>query len=284
MTSTKESSEVLNIKNTDKAGEDYWTQVWKNKNLPPPIRLKSHNINEYPNKVLDKIFRKIFSGYDCRGKKILEVGCGNSVFLSYFSKEFGFEVHGIDYSEFGCEQTKSILARDGVKGKIIQADAFNPPDDMLNNYDAVCSFGVAEHFQDTSATLRSFSAFLKPGGILITSVPNFAGVTGVLHKLLNKPVYDIHVPMDKKYLNDAIQKAGLELYLSEYFLSVSFAITLEGIDGKRIPYYILKRVFVKAIRYASKIIWLFESMAGQLPRRRFFSAGIITAAKKPLSA
>lgn len=264
---------------SDKAGEEYWTKVWEQKPLPEPFKVSSFSVNNYPNKIFHKLFGEILSG-DNKGKKLLEIGCGNSVFLPYMHQTFGFDVTGIDYSELGCSQAEAILKRDGVPGKVILADAFNPPEELLNSFDVVCSFGVAEHFTDTSDTLRNFARFLKPGGILLTVVPNFVGATGYLHKVLNRPVYDIHVPLSKKSLNTAIEKAGLTPFFNKYFVAVSFAITLEGKDGEKIPNFFIKKLFVKTIRYASKVIWLFENLIGTLPAGRLLSGGIMTAARK----
>ena len=265
----------------DKAGEEYWTQFWKNFNLPSPMNIHSSNVNEFPNRLLHKLFSKSFEGIKTSDSKILEIGCGNSVFLTYFKKEFGFDVYGLDYSEFGCKQTEKILERDQVKGEIILGDAFNPPSELIEKFDVVCSFGVVEHFEDTAATLKAFAKFLKPGGILITSIPNMKGATGLLHKLMNRPVYDIHVPLDKQDMRLAISKAGLSEIVNEYFLAISFAITLEGKDGKPIPYFKLKKLFVKTIRYSSKIIWLLENAIHPIPAGKYLSGGIFTAAKKP---
>ena len=263
----------------DKAGEEYWTKVWKEKPLPAELNIHSWNVNHYPEKVMHKMFSEIFQG-DMKGKKLLEIGCGNSVFLTYFRKTFGFDVSGIDYSEVGVETSRAILKREGLEGDIVFGDAFNPPEHMLNQYDVVCSFGVVEHFDDTSGTLRSFAKFVKPGGILITVVPNFVGATGYLHKILNKPVYDIHVPISREFLGESLEKAGLSVFFNKYFLALSFAITLEGKNGERIPYFLLKKVFVKTIRYASKVVWLMESVFGTIPAGRRFSSGVLTAARK----
>lgn len=266
--------------NLDKAGENYWSEVWERTTLPPPIKLDSNSVNAYPDKVLHNLFKKIFSTKETKGKKLLEIGCGNSVLLPYLAKEFGFEVYGIDYSKKGCLQSEQILKRDGIRGTIYCEDAFNPEKSLLSSFDYVCSFGVAEHFQDTTSTLKSFSEFLKPGGILITSIPNMKGITGFLHKWLNKPVYDIHVPLDKNDLKIALEKANLKPEVNEYFLAISFAITLEGIDGKKIPLYIFKKLFVKLLRYSSKIIWIFENRFGTLPAGRLLSGGVMTSARK----
>ncbi|MBP6730891.1 MAG: class I SAM-dependent methyltransferase [Chitinophagales bacterium] len=265
----------------DKAGEKYWTKVWKESDLAQRINVHTKSVNEYPYRILHTFYEELFKNYKTEGKTLVEIGCGNSAFLGYFAQEFGFKVSGIDYSELGCEQSRRILQRDGIKGDILLVDAFNPPAELKEKYDFVCSFGVAEHFTDTAKTLEAFSYFLKPGGILITSVPNVVGATGFLQKLMNKPVYDIHVPMDKPYLEEANKKAGLTLLKSRYFVSISFAVTLEGIDGQ-IPFYLPKKILLKSIRYFSKVIWIFEEMFGSLPEGKLFSAGIITAAQKPL--
>lgn len=277
----KEELNTLHASNADKAGEEYWTEFWKSSALPEPFRITGSDINTYPNKVLNKIFKKIFGLENNKGKKLLEIGCGNSVLLSYFAKTYGFEIYGIDYSAYGCEQSKKILERDHVKGVIMEADAFNPPNELLNNFDFVCSFGVVEHFADTASTLRSFARFLKPGGTLVTSIPNLAGVTGILQKVLNKQVYDIHIPMDKKQLDTAIEKSGMELQLSQYFLSISFAVTLTGLQGERIGFYRIKKIILMAFRYFSKCIWFIENLFGSLPAGKWFSGGIITASRKP---
>ena len=265
----------------DKAGEVYWSEVWKNAELQSALNLSSNSLNNYPNKILFNLFRRIFKGLNTSNLDLLEIGCGNSVLLPALHKEFGFKITGLDYSEFGCKQTEKILERDQVKGEIILGDAFNPPSELIEKFDVVCSFGVVEHFEDTAATLKAFAKFLKPGGILITSIPNMKGATGLLHKLMNRPVYDIHVPLDKQDMRLAISKAGLSEIVNEYFLAISFAITLEGKDGKPIPYFKLKKFFVKTIRYSSKIIWLLENAIHPIPAGKYLSGGIFTAAKKP---
>ena len=266
--------------NQDKAGENYWSDVWDRTTLPSPINLKSNSVNTYPDRLLNQLFKKAFSTIDTKGKKLLEIGCGNSVLLPYLAKEFGFEVYGIDYSKKGCLQSELILKRDGINGTIICEDAFNPSTNLLNSFDVVCSFGVAEHFQNTGNTLESFARFLKQDGLLITTIPNMKGMTGSLHKLLNRPVYDIHVPLDKKDMHKAIEDANLSEEVNEYFLAFSFAITLEGIDGKPIPYYILKKIFVKFLRYSSKLIWILENIFMTIPAGKRFSGAIFTSARK----
>ncbi|HNQ13338.1 MAG TPA: class I SAM-dependent methyltransferase [Bacteroidia bacterium] len=268
------------MSNQDKAGADYWTSFWKQTKLPEPFNFNSGKLNDYPAKLLHSLFTKIVEGKSGSDIKFLEIGCGNSVFLPYFAQNYGFSIYGLDYSEFACKQSEKILEREGTPGTITQGDAFNPPSDMIEKFDIVCSLGVVEHFEDTAGTLKAFARFVKPGGILITSIPNLVGVTGFLQKIMNKPVYDIHVPMDKNQLEQAIRKAGLELKFSEYFLAISFAVTLEGKEGAQVSNLTMKKFVLKTIRYTSKLIWVLENKLRPLPAGKLLSGGIITSAIK----
>ncbi len=264
----------------DKAGEEYWSRVWEHSELPEAISPSSRDINKYPYRRIHQYFKEKLSGMETQGKTLLEVGCGNSVWLTYFAKEFGFKVYGIDYSEYGCEQTKAILKRDGVEGEIYCADLFSPPEPLLGCFDFVISLGVAEHFSDTSNTLAGISKFLKPGGILITTVPNLSGLIGFLQKKFNRPVYDIHIPMDKKHLGDALVKAGLKIINIKYLISIGFPLTLEGKNGT-IQHYNLKKKIVLMLSRLGKIIWFWESFSGTFPETRLFSMAIFSIAQKP---
>jgi SAM-dependent methyltransferase len=274
---------LVNLKNmekiTDKAGEKYWTNAWEHMQLAPSINPHSKNINNYPFTLLHKVLTKYFSSNDCNGKLLLEIGCGNSVFLPYLHKYFGFKISGIDYSQYACEQTKKILARDKVEGEIIFGDAFNPPLELIGKFDVVCSFGVIEHFDKTAETLKEFSKFMKPGGLMVTIVPNLAGLTGYLQRHFFKPVYDIHVPMDKKYLDNAIAQSGLELLSSEYCHAVNVDVVLFD-AGSKAKYYWLKKIIIRLLRYVTKVIWIFEMMIAPLPARKTFSNFIISIARK----
>src|SRR6185295_6750521 len=228
----------------DKAGESYWTNAWEHMELAPTLNPYSRNVNDYAFTLFHKVLTKYFSSIDCRDRLLLEIGCGNSAFLPYLNKYFGFKVVGIDYSQFACEQTKKILERENVKGEIIFGDAFSPPVELLGKFDIVCSFGVVEHFDKTAETLREFSKFLRPGGLMLTEAPNLSGFTGYLQEKFFKPVYDIHVPMDKKYLDHAITQSGLELLSSEYCHAFNIDVVL--FDAKRkANFYFPKKIFIK---------------------------------------
>jgi 2-polyprenyl-3-methyl-5-hydroxy-6-metoxy-1,4-benzoquinol methylase len=189
------------------------------------------------------------------------------------------DVYGIDYTEIGCEQTKAILKRDNVQGEIILADIFNPPHELLGAFDYVCSFGVAEHFDDTTSALNAFSKFLKPGGILITSIPNMAGIIGLLQKWMYKEVYDVHKIMSKDQLASQFDSQHLQLLTCNYFLPVSFGLTLDPVDNTVIKFRTLKKLIAKGLQIVSKVLWKVDDLL-PLPNTTLFSAGIFTVAQR----
>src|SRR5437588_8131675 len=68
---------------------------------------------------------------------ILEVGCGNSIWLPYVGRKTGVPVAGLDYSEAGCELARQQLAAEGVAGKIFCADLFQTDPIEVGRYDFV---------------------------------------------------------------------------------------------------------------------------------------------------
>jgi SAM-dependent methyltransferase len=267
----------------DKTSPEYWTSFWKHYKLPEPIDVKSNDLGNYPNRRLHEFFSETFSTVHTSGKRILELGCGNSVFLSYFKAEFQFDIYGIDYSELGCEQTRKILDRDNIKGEIIYADIFNPPTELLNSFDVVCSFGVAEHFDDTNKALAAFSRFLKPGGMLITTIPNMAGLTGILQKFFYKEVYDVHRILSKEQFGKCFDTTGLKLQYCEYAIPVSFGVTLDPVENHVIKFRAIKKLIVKLFQVLEKLAWIIDEKLFKLPKTTFLSGAIFTVATKPLA-
>jgi 2-polyprenyl-3-methyl-5-hydroxy-6-metoxy-1,4-benzoquinol methylase len=207
---------------SDKAGRSYWDHVWEGQEIPPafsPGRKTRHN---YADQAFHEAFARLFAGTDQSGKRLLEIGAARSAWLPYFAKAFGFSVTGIDYSALGCAQARAVLAKAGVDGEVVLADFFAPPDEMLAAFDVVISFGVIEHFDDTAATVAALSRFLRPGGLMITIVPNLSGVGGVLQKRLCRAIYDVHMRLDRRSLRAAHEASGLSVRACRYFIGGGF--------------------------------------------------------------
>lgn len=250
--------------NRNKPDKSYWDYVWETTPLPNSIRPYTRDIKWHVIREFHKYFRSIFSTMITRDKRLLEIGCARSVWLPYFAKEFGFEVYGIDYSEIGCKQAMQILSNERIKGEIVCADFFSAPGSMVKAFDVVVSFGVLEHFKDTVACIAAFSIFLKPGGLLITSVPNMLGLNGLLQKIINRPIFDIHVPLTVDSLIHANEINGLCIISCDYFLFMNLgALNIENLKS---------RLFYRVAHLRSwinNVAWTFERAVPALkPNRR----------------
>jgi len=249
----------------DKAGKEFWDASWAAKRLPDAVEALPHGGGgaDYVQRRFDRFFHQIFSGIETEHAKLLEIGCARSLWLPYFAREFGFEVAGIDYSETGCEQEREILARAEVEGEIHCADFFQPPSHLLSSFDVVVSFGVAEHFTNTTECIKAFSGFLKPNGLMLTSIPNLKGLPGRLVKALNRPVYDIHVPLDAEALAQAHRQAGLTVIACDNFMSSNFGVcNLDGIPTRSAEWLAKKSVLALLVRL-SRLAWFVEERRGE---------------------
>lgn len=265
----------------DKAGKKYWDDLWAGSGIPNAVDPSDLSLKNWINRRYDRLFRRLFANSNARSMRLLEIGCGRSAWLPYFAKEFGFSVSGIDYSPIGCEMARAILLSHRVEADVVCADLFSPPLAMLGVFDVVVSFGVVEHFENTSAALMAISSFLKPGGMLITTIPNMVGWIGAIQKAFNRPVYDIHQLLDPSGLRQAHEQAGLEVAECGFFVFTNFGVNnLAGIPTGSIA-RLVKKACLGIMARLSMVVWVFEDVVGDLRPSRFISPYIRCVAHKP---
>jgi 2-polyprenyl-3-methyl-5-hydroxy-6-metoxy-1,4-benzoquinol methylase len=267
----------------DKAGPMYWERHWISTSLPKAVDHLKPGLRNYVNKRFHEYFHEKCSNMETSEMTLLEIGCARSIWLSYFAKEFGFNVSGIDYSPKGCEQARKALFDAGTQQEIICADFFAPPEWMIKRYDVIISFGVAEHFQDTQACIAAFAKFLKPGGTIITIIPNMVGLVGKVQKLINKSLFDIHVQLNPNDLCEAHQASGLKVLDCSYFLFTNFGVCNVGERSRGTIRWLLSRVIVAALSHLSMGVWLIEEFLPVLKPNKFTSPYITCIARQTLT-
>ena len=105
-----------------------------------------------------------------KGKKVLDVGCGNGYVLSKFAQE-GAEVFGVDITEAAidlCEKRFSYL---NLTGQFKVANAESLPFEE-HSFDCVTSMGVLHHTPNTTLAVAEIHRVLKPGGRFIIMLYN----------------------------------------------------------------------------------------------------------------
>ena len=102
---------------------------------------------------------------DFRGRRVLDVGCGNGYVLSKYASE-GADVTGIDITPTAVNICRERFALLGLRGDFQVADAQRLPFSS-DTFDCVCSMGVLHHVPDTEKAVAEIWRVLKPGGRLI---------------------------------------------------------------------------------------------------------------------
>lgn len=144
-------------------------------------------------------------------EKILDVGCGGGGTVKWL-KEIGRcgEATGIELME-----EPANIARKYVDNLIV-ADIEN---DQLNlqpgYFDCILCLDVLEHLRDPWKILSNLFCFLKPGGVLIVSLPNLRYRT-IIFDLLFKARFEYSEMgiMDRTHLRFFTYHSALQLLLS----------------------------------------------------------------------
>jgi SAM-dependent methyltransferase len=172
------------------AEKSHWDETWEN--LSPPLRVNKLRYSEYR---FAKLFERALENERRRDIKVLEVGCGGSRWMPLFYRELKVKgVFGFDYSQIGCRVTQANLEFLGAQEaarRVVCGDIFNPPF-KEESFDVVYSLGFIEHFEHPDDILKLMAGLLKPGGLLITVVPNYVGLTGRVAERVDPNMYRIH--------------------------------------------------------------------------------------------
>lgn len=167
--------------------------------------------------------RRLMSLFNEYGKlspqsEILEIGCGRSPWLPYLARTTGCRAVGLDIEPHAAELARANLAGAHVQGEILCRDAFDlqANEDLCNRFDLVYSLGVVEHLDDAPDKLNRLARYVKPGGQLLTLVPNLQGLNWMLQRLGSLRVLKAHVVYTAETLKNVHERAGLQTVESDY--------------------------------------------------------------------
>lgn len=159
----------------------------------------------------NKIILWALNKYSPGLKSFLEVGCGTGFVLSAISKQFPkAKLSGSEYLEEGL-----VYARPRVPdAEFMQMDARHIPYESA--FDTIGAFDVLEHIDDDETVLQQINKALKPGGILLITVPQ--------HRWLWSAVDEYACHVRRYVANDLHNKVRQEGF--EIIRSTSFVCTL----------------------------------------------------------
>ncbi|MET1053724.1 MAG: class I SAM-dependent methyltransferase [Pedobacter sp.] len=192
-------------------------------------------------------------------KTAIELGGFPGYYAVFLKKYFKLDVTLLDYFVHQ-PVTNALLQANNLKESdihIIETDLFNHTEKQ--QYDLVLSCGLIEHFNDTKDIIRRHIDFLKPGGTLLITLPNFRALNGWFQKSFDKDNYDKHniACMDPQLLAAICRDSGLQVVQAKYF--GHFSLWLENEQQKPAGVRLLKKslwlagkVFTKVFPFNSK--------------------------------
>lgn len=111
--------------------------------------------------------KEVFCVIPQAAKTILDVGCGTGAMGAALKRQNADRiVHGITYSEEEAAISQNILDEVLVE----DINFYKPSFDVV--FDCMIFSHVLEHTYQPVNILKNFSAFLKPGGVVIIALPN----------------------------------------------------------------------------------------------------------------
>lgn len=243
---------------TDRA---FWKSFWESK--------KDLIFYLKPDYIFGSILAKIIAEKNI--KTAIELGGFPGYYSAYLKKYQHLQTTLFDYY-IHEGLINELLIKNGLKAgdvSIIEADLFSYKPEQL--YDMVLSFGLIEHFSDTKSILETHLQFLKPGGVLFVTLPNFKGVNGWVQRKFDPDNYNKHYieSMNPALLSQYCKELGLKNIESYYH--GRFSTWLENRAEKS-----------TVVKILHKAIWITGKMATKLipVESRLLSPYIVLKAEK----
>lgn len=211
---------------------------------------------------------EIIQTYCHSGAKILDVGCGNGNIARGIGS-LGYTVTGIDFSENAINYAKSRNTLSNVNFKVCSAEEVTDGD----QFDAVICSEVLEHLHNPDGLMTTLTKILRPGAILIATVPNGIGPRELL---ITRPVQKMSkswmgsmINQSKRmlgYSNSTVQSQSEDLTHVQFFTkqAITSLISKHGFDllqfghsnfvEKVFPYSMLTRKVKALSKFDNSVI------------------------------
>jgi SAM-dependent methyltransferase len=163
---------------------------------PPGSREFFADLDAYHFEKLHHLLRLVdFDG--CRGRSVLDVGCGAGVDLARFAKG-GAQVTGVDIAPAAVELARANFSQQGLRGRFEVANGEQLPF-ADNHFDLVFAHGVVQYTSHPRQLVLECRRVLKPGGQAIVQVYNRISWLNALSKLMNVGLEHEAAPVLMKY-------------------------------------------------------------------------------------
>jgi 2-polyprenyl-3-methyl-5-hydroxy-6-metoxy-1,4-benzoquinol methylase len=193
------------------------------------------------------------------GGRLLDVGCSYGRYLSKMAA-YGWSVYGIEPHAAAAEVAMQVCGAGNVHNGTI---ATAPWQDSF--FDVITLNMSLEHCHTPVKVLQKASALLKNDGVLIVSVPNFAGFESKLHAQF---AYTLHAPCHLSHFTpQTLRMAGEK----------------SGLQCTEIVFHHVDRDFVAPFEY-KKNVYLSKLVHARLVRKLLIKPAVFIAARMGLTS
>ncbi len=179
-------------------------------------------MNEYDiQRRLEVLIDEFLSGYDLRGKLVLDAGCGPGRATQKLNRA-GAQVVALDLGEKLVAYTRDRCPCKPVVGSVLELPF---PDDC---FDVVLSTEVIEHTASPLDVLTELHRVIKPGGHLLLSTPNWLWQLPVrlASALRLRPYHGLENFVTPAQVRDRFQKLNARIVIQRGIHLIPFQIKL----------------------------------------------------------
>jgi len=114
------------------------------------------------------------------GKEVLDIGCGTGELAYYIARASAKKVIGIDYSDAAVRLAQKTYIHPNLSFECGDTSS------IKGTFDVITIVGVLEHIDKPFQLLKRLQRFLKPGGSIIVTCPNWSNARGYMLLLLKE--------------------------------------------------------------------------------------------------
>ncbi len=204
----------------------------------------------------------LFTLGDINGKSILDIGCGQGMYMLTFLKMGAKDASGIDLNKNFVKKANEVISENGFKSNALYADCTQLPFPD-NSFDIVYSGDVFEHItvEQKDKCMDEVYRVLKPGGVVTIKTPNlkYLKLANLLRRVkavtkfknpFNIYIYHTRNNPDNEHIGLTTHKELRQIFLNNTFHEPLIAFC--PLERKGFPKFLAKRFY--------KSLWLNDTV------------------------